>query len=93
MVEPLSPAVKLGDAACVCLGSGRFLASQISQSQSINTHSAKPIVTQVNHALDSPFHGPKQRAVLVPAVEQAGLRSIIFQTRGDSFPTMMYGER
>ena len=33
------------------------------------------------------------RAVLVPAVEAAGLKSIVFQTRGNSFPSMMYGPR
>ena len=33
------------------------------------------------------------RAVLVPALEAAGMPTIIFQTRGDSFPTMMYGPR
>lgn len=33
------------------------------------------------------------RAVLVPAVEAAGLKSIVFQTRGNSFLSMMYGPR
>jgi mannitol-1-phosphate/altronate dehydrogenase len=33
------------------------------------------------------------RAVLVPALEAAGMPTVIFQTRGESFPKMMYGPR
>lgn len=99
-MEPLSAAVQLGDASCVCLGSGRFLvctrffwcwAESTANPIKINEKSKLAPATPLINPIQSSH--PWQRAVLVPALEQAGLQSIIFQTRGDSFPTMMYGER
>lgn len=87
-MEPLSAAVKLGDASCVCLGSGRFLVRPClpaKRKSNPRPDSCPPSRTHHRHHT--------QRAVLVPAVEEAGLPSVIFQTRGDSFPKMMYGDR